>query len=864
MAEQGKKTAFTAGDIAQAAGASRLDSWTTAGFFPALPPVAPVAQETQGRKYDYGQAFNIISRPRSEEGGNASFQLLRQLADNYDLLRLIIETRKDQLCGLSWNIVGRNPDDKIDGDDKRVQELEKFFRRPDGALTWNEWLRELVEDMLVIDAATVYPRKTLGGGLHSLEVMDGATIKILIDETGRIPVAPMPAYAQILKGLPAAHYTRDELIYKPRNRRSWKHYGFSPVEQIMMTVNIALRRQTTQLQYYTEGNIPEALVACPADWGPEQIREMQGTWDSMVHSKRKMSFVPGGMEVQFTREPTLKDSMDEWLARIVAYAFSVSPQALIQMMNRATAETAAETAQLEGLAPLQLWVKDMIDDIIERYFGYDDLVFEWDSGEELDPKAQAEIHAIYLMNGVLDTDEVRKDIGRDPRMDPAVQNSGAAPVLEGGEPEGQNVSEAGGAVAAAGAVPETNSGKAEQGAQAAAQGASGTPAANATPAGPAGPPAATETKVADAVMNGAQISSLLEIIQLVADKGLPEDTAIGIIMAAFPAVRREQIEAMLTPLRNFEPPKPEPLLGPDGNPIAPGAPPAADGKPVTPAKEGKEADAGNEPPAQPKAKGKKADEEVAKAAKPIVKQRKALTVVMRKKLKALSEELAKQVMEHRTETVAEEFAKSNNAQPDNVEALLAQFDISFDDIEEQLFGALEIVSTASATVAVKQLEVNGKDALSLANTAAERWARARAAELIKSNGAGGELAEATREMLRSTIVKAESEGWSNDRLAAELRDGYAFSKQRAETIARTELKAADSEGAIAGWRSTGLKLKKEWVRSANDHDCDICEQNERQGAIELDDTFDSGDDTSPAHPNCECAVLPVTETGDQK
>ena len=56
------------------------------------------------------------------------------------------------------------------------------------------------EDMLVIDAATVYPRYARGGSLYSLDVIDGATIKPLIGEDGRAPEPPDPAYQQILKG----------------------------------------------------------------------------------------------------------------------------------------------------------------------------------------------------------------------------------------------------------------------------------------------------------------------------------------------------------------------------------------------------------------------------------------------------------------------------------------------------------------------------------------------------------------------------------------------------------------------------------------------------------------------------------------
>jgi phage portal protein BeeE len=134
----------------------------------------------------------------------------------------------------------------------------------------------LLEDLLVIDAPTLYKRRTRGGALYALEVLDGATIKRLIDDWGRTPLPPTPAYQQILKGIPAVDYGADELIYAPRNPRVHKAYGFSPVEQVQMSVNIALRRQIYQLQYYTEGNVPEALIGVPENWNPDQIRPVLG------------------------------------------------------------------------------------------------------------------------------------------------------------------------------------------------------------------------------------------------------------------------------------------------------------------------------------------------------------------------------------------------------------------------------------------------------------------------------------------------------------------------------------------------------------------------------------------------------------
>jgi phage portal protein BeeE len=57
--------------------------------------------------------------------------------------------------------------------------------------------------------------------------------------------------------------------------RAHRVYGFSPVQQVLMTVNIALRRQLWQLDYFTEGSIPDALIGVPQGWTPDQIKQFQ-------------------------------------------------------------------------------------------------------------------------------------------------------------------------------------------------------------------------------------------------------------------------------------------------------------------------------------------------------------------------------------------------------------------------------------------------------------------------------------------------------------------------------------------------------------------------------------------------------------
>jgi hypothetical protein len=130
-------------------------------------------------------------------------------------------------------------------------------------------------------------------------------------------------------------------------------------------------------------------------------------------ARRGTMFVPGRAPVD-TKENALKDEYDEWLARVVCYAFSISPQAFVKQMNRATADTAKDIAAEEGLAPIMQWVKCLVDYIIAKYFNAPDLELGWDDERDHDPLQQAQINKIYVDAKVLHPDEVRADLGRDP------------------------------------------------------------------------------------------------------------------------------------------------------------------------------------------------------------------------------------------------------------------------------------------------------------------------------------------------------------------------------------------------------------------------------------------------------------------
>ncbi|ONP58299.1 hypothetical protein A8D95_18235 [Burkholderia cenocepacia] len=399
--------------------AGTTTAWMSPG--PGLPPLTEFpGAETRGRQFDFPVNVNLIPRARTYEA--VQFDQLRALADNCDILRLVIENEKDNLAALKWKFKPRDPKKKPDD---RCKQLADFFQMPDKEHTWDEWLRMLLEDLFVIDAPTLYPLKTKGGDVapsgnitdwYGFEPIDGATIKRFILPNGRTPLPPNPAYQQILKGIQATDYTRDELIYRPRNPRTNKIYGYSPVEQVLTTVNISIRRALNQLSYYTEGNVPDLLFGVPDSWQPDQIKQFQIWWDSLTvgGTKKQGRFIPGGITPHDTKPLALKDEYDEWLARVICFAFSTAPTPFIKQMNRATADNAKEEAKQEGLLPRMNWIRNLVNYIVWKYFGWLDLEFDWDQATELDPLVAAQIQDIKVRNGTKAVDEARQEDGVDP------------------------------------------------------------------------------------------------------------------------------------------------------------------------------------------------------------------------------------------------------------------------------------------------------------------------------------------------------------------------------------------------------------------------------------------------------------------
>jgi hypothetical protein len=394
------------------------DAW----FGPNQPYRPEAPKSTLPRVFDYPFGANLFYQPRSEQKG-PSFEQLRNLSYNYDVLRSCIERRKQPILAreLIFKVKKKPGEKKRDfrersDNDPRVAYLTEFFKSPDREHDFQAWLWMVLEELLVTDALAIWPVR-VQGQVQALKLIDGATIKPLHTTEGWRPVPPDPAYQQIVKGMPALDMTTDQLLYMPRNCRVNRFYGYPPVEQLIITTNTAINRQISQLCWYTEGNVPEALVQVPDTWTPDQIERMQTQFDGMLAgnlaAKRRITFVPGGGKVDFVREKVLTGDTDVWLSRITCAILGVSPQPFTERMNRATGEQAAATETEKADAPTLKWIRNRITAIVQGPMGFKDIEAAWDSDEDSDRLKQAQIEDIQIRNGSRSVDESREDDGLD-------------------------------------------------------------------------------------------------------------------------------------------------------------------------------------------------------------------------------------------------------------------------------------------------------------------------------------------------------------------------------------------------------------------------------------------------------------------
>jgi hypothetical protein len=427
------------------------------------------------RRYEFQVAQNInITETRL-----VPFKTLRASADQIDILRRCIEVIKNKVTGLDWDItLGTDASEKIaatsGGDHVRamakarekytdeINRLRTFWENPDRAngLTFSDWLMIALEEILVIDAWAVWPQKTVGGDLYGLQILDGTTIKPLLDDRGMRPMPPNAAFQQILYGFPRAEFTAndddpqadgeftsDDLQYMIRNRRSMSAYGFSPTERALPLADIYLRRQQWIRAEYTDGVLPELMFTTDENWGtnPDLLRAYENIFNDdlagQTQQRKRLRLLPAGMTpVQFEAYgEKFKDTLDDYLITSICGHYGVQPSEIGfapkgGLGGAGFEEGRAESAEAIGTQPLVNWISKMLTNISYTYLGMPrELEFKLMTSKRLDNESNARKSQIEITSGGKTINERRSELGLPlldtPQADMPILIAGASTFL---------------------------------------------------------------------------------------------------------------------------------------------------------------------------------------------------------------------------------------------------------------------------------------------------------------------------------------------------------------------------------------------------------------------------------------------------
>lgn len=448
----------------------------TQGDFGPLAPIQPMPIDVPGdsgrpdpRRAEYEMGWNLpVGQPGSEGIKLTDFNTLRAAADRYSVVRACIDHRVNEIVSMGWDVVPTaeatqamkgDPDLREDWE-KRRRQVIGFFKSPDSDKakypTFGSWLGALLEERFTLDAVAIHMRPPRGKGsgpfgsnLAALDLLDGSTVRPLLDLYGSTPAPPNVAYQQYIWGVPrsdlisviteqdvaglgepAVDFKSDQLIYMRETPRTWTPYGFSAVEKSLVPITMGFYRQTWQLDYFADGSVPAQFITPGPDIStPQQIRQLQDALNAMagdVGAKHRIIVLPPGSKSDPQKPVALADQFDEWVISQVTMNFGMTPMDVGVTPRVSAVQSPSESKQLSQIntdkgsanriQPVITQLKaDLLDFVIQSVFGQSDMEWSWGVTSSGDRETDEINNHIALVTAGIETrDEARVAMGKTP------------------------------------------------------------------------------------------------------------------------------------------------------------------------------------------------------------------------------------------------------------------------------------------------------------------------------------------------------------------------------------------------------------------------------------------------------------------
>lgn len=438
-----------------------------------LDPARPDTKRPEPRVSEYPVSWNL---PGS---GNklVPWQVLYAASENVDILRRCIEIRKKHVRGMEWAWVvdpdivasayradARKGRDDVEAElrDKYLPEIQRateFWRMPwkSNGLSFGQWVNGWIDQHLTLDAVAIYPQMTYGGKLLALELIDGATIKPLLDFRGSRPVPPFPAFQQNVYGFPRGEFTAttettedgltvvngaflaDQLYYHRENFRPQTPYGYSATEQALISARLYLKRQGWMLAEYEDGSTPvmwltmegtPAMMSGASAMTATQRREWEDSlndeYGGQTRARHRVKVPPPGMKPMAMPavDERYKPEYDLFLIKMLASHYGVTNTELgfsesTGLGNSGLHEGQERTGQRVGTDPDLKMLAESINDLSRTFLKTPpEIVFQWIDKAGEDSQAEDATADAQRKRATITINDDRKRLGLAARDEP--------------------------------------------------------------------------------------------------------------------------------------------------------------------------------------------------------------------------------------------------------------------------------------------------------------------------------------------------------------------------------------------------------------------------------------------------------------
>lgn len=360
---------------------------------------------------------------------SVTYQTLRMMAQRSEWVSAVLKTRKNQIGGATWSILPKDEQDSSPGVEALCEKITNLLKRPSmhgsrpTSRSWRQFLNEVMVDVLVLDQGCIEKEWTVDKWIAAMYPVDGATMAPNMDERGGYHD---DAYVQVVDGQITARFGIEDLIWimdNPQTDVRFSGFGFSPLENLIVSVTAELYASKYNASYFEKGAVPEGIINLGPEAAPEDVNAFRLYWMNEIMGRPWAIPIMGGSKTEWIPWRASNKDMEymayqEWLLKKVCANYTITPKemGMVEDVNRSTAESEDSSEQEKGILPLLTLLADYfeVEIIGEHGLGVGDYVeFAWDEAGE-DEGAILNRFQIMVPMGAAKRSEMREALGMEP------------------------------------------------------------------------------------------------------------------------------------------------------------------------------------------------------------------------------------------------------------------------------------------------------------------------------------------------------------------------------------------------------------------------------------------------------------------